>query len=161
MESTLVPVACLLLLAGFIAVILHPILTTRQSWVRPSNLARSQLELTEKKEQLYSSIRELEFDHSLGKISDTDFQTLRVDLEGQAVTTLRQLDGLQSPAAPDDADLTARIEADLQNLTPTPPASTEPAPPVAGTAKFCSSCGTARQAAQKFCPQCGSAFDAA
>jgi hypothetical protein len=143
----------MLLLAGFVAVIVHPILTTRQAWVRPSNLARSRLELTEQKEQLYSSIRELEFDHSLGKVSDTDFETLRVDLESQAVTTLRRLDGLQTTATPDEADLTARIETDLQTVSPPATAATTPA-----VAKFCSSCGAARQPVHKFCAQCGGAF---
>lgn len=166
MESTLVPVACLLLLAGFIAVILHPILTARDTWLRPTNLARTRIELTEQKEQLYSSIRELEFDHSLGKISDADFETLRLDLEGQAVDALRHLDSLQDTAAPGEADLDARIEADLQATVaaapaPTPVAATTQPGPVAtpAPANFCPSCGVARQATHKFCPGCGNAFD--
>ncbi len=154
MDTILVPIACFLLLGGFIVAILHPILTRKHAWVRPTDLARSTIELTGQKEQLYSSIRELSFDHSLGKISDVDFETLRIDLEAQALSTLKQLDGLQAdkPIVPavDDVGLDARIEADLQSMTAAPP-----------EAKFCPACGTARPPTHRFCSQCGGAFDTA
>ncbi|MBP39569.1 MAG: hypothetical protein CL726_09740 [Chloroflexi bacterium] len=170
-ESILVPIACLLLLSGFFVAIIQPILTGKRAWVRPTDLARATIELTEQKEQVYSSLRELTFDHSLGKISDADFETIRIDLEAKAVEVLRRLDGLESGEADANpaADLDARIEADLQSLEspPTPTASTQadtsqattsqagPAP----AAKFCSTCGTARGPGHRFCAQCGAAFD--
>lgn len=171
MESILVPIACLLLLSGFFVAIIQPILTGKRAWVRPTDLARATIELTGQKEQLYSSLRELTFDHSLGKISDADFETIRIDLEAKAVEVLRRLDGLESGEADanPDADLDARIEGDLQSLEspPTPTASTQadtspattsqagPAP----AAKFCFTCGTARGPGHRFCAQCGAAFD--
>ena len=162
MESILVPIACLLLLSGFFVAIIQPILTGKRAWVRPTDLARATIELTEQKEQLYSSLRELTFDHSLGKISDADFETIRIDLEAKAVEVLRRLDGLESGEA--DADLDARIQADLQSLEspPTPTASTQADTSQAGpapAAKFCSTCGAARGPGHRFCAQCGAAFD--
>lgn len=152
METILVPIACLLLLGGFFIAIIHPILTRKHAWVRPTNKARSRIELTEQKEQLYSSLRELSFDHSLGKISDADFETLRIDLEAQALSTLKQLDGLGTDST--DADLDAQILADLQSVQVESPE--EGAAPAA--ANFCPACGTARQPTHKFCAHCGNAF---
>ncbi|MED5415559.1 MAG: hypothetical protein VYC64_11445, partial [Candidatus Latescibacterota bacterium] len=107
---------------------------------------------------------------SLGKISDADFETIRIDLEAKAVEVLGRLDGLESgeadanPDANPDADLDARIEADLQSLesSPTPTASTQADTSQAGpapAARFCSTCGTARGPGHRFCAQCGAAFD--
>ena len=151
---------------GFFVAIIQPILTGKRAWVRPTDLARATIELTEQKEQLYSSLRELTFDHSLGKISDADFETIRIDLEAKAVEVLRRLDGLESGEgdANPAADLDARIEADLQSLEspPTPTASTQADTSLAGpapAAKFCSTCGTARGPGHRFCAQCGAAFD--
>jgi cytochrome c-type biogenesis protein CcmH/NrfG len=45
-----------------------------------------------------AAIRELEFDHAMGKIADSEFQTLRARLEDRALTAMMALDGLsESP----------------------------------------------------------------
>jgi len=38
-----------------------------------------------------AAIRELEFDHALGKIADADFQTMRSRLEARALTAMTAL----------------------------------------------------------------------
>ena len=95
MASILVPSACMALLGVFLAVVTYPILTHRHAWRRATGSRRRRLELTECKEQLYASIKELEFDHSLGKISPQDYEALRGELEVEAVAVLSDLDELE------------------------------------------------------------------
>ncbi len=45
--------------------------------------------------QALDAIRDLQFDHMTGKLSDADYQSLRTQYEYQAAQILRQLDALQ------------------------------------------------------------------
>ncbi|MGH2717813.1 MAG: hypothetical protein ACRDJU_04460 [Actinomycetota bacterium] len=49
-------------------------------------------ELIETKHQLYRSILDLEFDSSVGKVSDEDYIVLRRQQEGEALAVLKELD---------------------------------------------------------------------
>jgi hypothetical protein len=42
----------------------------------------------------YAAIKDLELDHAMGKLSDTDYKTLRIRYERKAVNTLQELDNL-------------------------------------------------------------------
>lgn len=157
--TVLVPAACMALLAGFLGVIVYPVLTSRHVWQRHTGSARVRLELTERKEQFFASIKELEFDHSLGKISTEDYTSLRAELETDALAVLKQLDGLDGSAEAEDGDdLVARIEDDVEQLRDAAP--TAPGAPAAPRSyAFCPSCGQARATAHQFCPHCGGRFD--
>jgi tetratricopeptide (TPR) repeat protein len=52
------------------------------------------LELEEEKSALYRALRELEFDHDAGHLSDPDFQSLRERYESRAGTLIAELDAL-------------------------------------------------------------------
>jgi tetratricopeptide (TPR) repeat protein len=52
------------------------------------------LELEEEKSALYRALRELEFDHDAGHLSDPDFQSLRDRYESRAGTVIAELDAL-------------------------------------------------------------------
>lgn len=161
MTSFWIPVACMGLLCALLAAIVQPVLARRHAWRRATGVRRQRLELTERKEQLYASIRELEFDHSLGKLSQQDYDAVRVGLEADAVAVLRDLDGLQ--ASTHD---TERIEADIAARRDTPATAAEPAAPVkpattaepAGSHAFCHQCGKPRTPQYRFCPHCGQSF---
>lgn len=183
MTSILIPVACLALVGAFLAAIVHPILTRKDVWQRATGTRRQRLELTERKEQVYASIKEMEFDHSLGKMSQVDYEDVRGGLEAEAVEILRRMDRLgndsDSALAP-AADLEARIERDIAAqrravasvgaapaapLTATPLTATPltAAPSAAGpvsskTHAFCHNCGEARTSEHRFCPHCGQSF---
>jgi|SRR5579883_1282731 len=62
-------------------------------------------ELIETKHQLYRSILDLEFDQSVGKVSDADYLVLRRQQEGEALAVLTELDRIS-------ADREAAVEVD-------------------------------------------------
>src|SRR5256714_14358067 len=55
-------------------------------------------QLTEAKRVALAALRELDFEHAAGHVSDADFADLRARYEAEAAATLRALDAL--PAAP-------------------------------------------------------------
>ena len=162
MDSILIPSVCIALVAVLMAAVVHPILTRRDVWRRATGSRLLVMQLTERKEQLYASIKELEFDHSLRKVSEEDYASLRSDLEAEAVVVLQQLD-TAAGSDEDEADegLDARIEADIAARRTLPTTASETPPPAAVPAHaFCHGCGQARTPEYQFCPHCGQSFAA-
>ncbi|HJP33405.1 MAG TPA: hypothetical protein QGF95_22885 [Candidatus Latescibacteria bacterium] len=147
--SVLTTIACMALVCLFAAAAIHPILTRRHVWRRATGSRRLRLELTERKEQLYASIKELEFDHSLGKMSPEDLEVVRQDLEAEAVEVLRHLDRLEDSGDATD-DLEARIETEVAARR-----GRGDEPRKQG---FCHGCGEPRRPDHHFCPHCGQSF---
>jgi uncharacterized paraquat-inducible protein A len=80
------------------------------------------------------AIKELEFDHAMGKVSDADFVEMRDRLRARAVRLMSQLEG--------SALYRDRIEQDAAQ------AETE-------TSRTCGACGTSNDADARFCKGCG------
>ena len=62
----------------------------------PGTLERRQLELAEDRDRALAALKELEFDHRTGKVSNEDYRELVGPLRRQAAEALRALD----PAPP-------------------------------------------------------------
>jgi hypothetical protein len=88
------------------------------------------------------AIKELEFDRAMGKLSEPDWQEMSGRLRARAARLMRQLDA--------GAGYREQVEKDLAKRLSSMPAATE-----APAARFCASCGTARDADAKFCKNCG------
>ena len=54
--------------------------------------ARRQLELAEERDRVLAALKELEFDHRTGKVSDEDYRSLVGELRRAAADALRALD---------------------------------------------------------------------
>ena len=70
-----------------LAIVLWPLLGGRPAGAAPSAARASddrRLELEEEKSALYRALRELEFDHDAGHLSDPDFESLRERYESRA-----------------------------------------------------------------------------
>lgn len=80
------------------------------------------------------AIREADLDRAMGKLSDDDYGSLRVQYEQRAVDALTALDTLSSAATGSGG--------------PTEGAS---------TARFCAGCGRGFRSDERFCPACGRA----
>jgi tetratricopeptide (TPR) repeat protein len=83
-----------------LAIVLWPLLGGRPAGAASSPARASddrRLELEEEKSALYRALRELEFDHDAGHLSDLDFQGLRERYESRAGVLITELDGLGEP----------------------------------------------------------------
>jgi hypothetical protein len=86
------------------------------------------------------SIKELEFDHSMGKVSDADFAEMRDKLRARAVRLMAELEG--------SALYRAQIERDAAAISETK----------AEAPRACTSCHTVNDVDARFCKQCGAAL---
>ena len=124
---------------------------------RPSERARAALE--REKALVLRSIKELEFDRAMGKVSAKDFDEMAGRLRARAVMLMKQLDeGASAYRELIERELRARLNiaggAGLPgSMTPTgfTPTTTAPAECVCGTrndpdAAFCKRCGTKLEA---------------
>ncbi len=139
-------------------------------------------ELISRKDGVLVAIKDLEFDHQVGKLSAEDYERFNARLRQQAIGYLQQIDKL----APQSAHLDETLEVEIARLRKTrtapvavngksapvatpaaaqvaaPAASTAPAlaPAVAAPAgeapvRFCTNCGQALAPQHKFCANCG------
>ena len=63
-----------------------------ESHVSESSAMRSRHELLNEKEAVLKSLKDLEFEHEVGKLSDDDFQKLEAETRVRAKRILKQLD---------------------------------------------------------------------
>lgn len=90
---------------------------------------RAREELVREKSLLLRSIKELEFDHAMGKVGEKDFGEISARLRARAIALMQELDRAPSVPAPPVADVPVPAE--------------------------CAACGTAHDAHARFCKQCG------
>jgi len=140
----LVTLGCMALVLGAVLYLGYPLLASAPG-VPGLDSAEPARQLLERKEQVYAAIKEIEFDHSLGKLPSEDYQRHRQQLGSEAVSLLQQLDQLDGR---DGSGLRARIQREVLALRKTP----DPGPGA------CPGCGAQRRGDERFCPQCGRAL---
>jgi hypothetical protein len=95
MTTVAVVLAALLAVACVIAVAL-PFLrepeATDDRLDEPDELERRRLELAEERDRVLADLKELEFDHRTGKVSDEDYRALVGPLRSRAALALRALE---------------------------------------------------------------------
>lgn len=130
-------------------------------------------DLLARKDTALRAIKDLEFDHQVGKIGNEDFARFKERLDRQAVGLLQQIEKL-SPAL--SVQLDDQLEAEIAKLRrvqattrtvaagPKAGSTTPPTPAVAPSngktvvgspAHFCTECGAALNPSFKFCANCG------
>lgn len=147
MLITAVGLAIVLLAAFFVA---WPLMAVVELGGRPpaesNDAAASNPE--HDKELALRAIRDADFDHRTGKLSDGDHAVLRQELEERALRAL---------AAIDDASA-------LHAVPPGAPQGAAPAAQARGAAEpggFCPACGVRFARGARFCPGCGKRLPAA
>jgi hypothetical protein len=63
--------------------------------VEPEEPERRRLQLEEERDRALAALKELEFDHRTGKVSDEDYRALVGPLRQRAAETLRALDAAE------------------------------------------------------------------
>lgn len=122
---------------------------------------RTRAALEREKALALRTIKELEFDRAMGKVSDRDFAEMSARLRARAGRLMRQLDA--------NVDYRQQIERELhQRLGPARPPASAPAAeaaqaptPQPAQRKACPACGTSNDVDAKFCTGCGISTSAA
>jgi hypothetical protein len=114
---------------------------------------RTRAALEREKTLVLRSIKELEFDRAMGKVSEKDFTEMSGRLRARAARLLRQLDA--------GAGYREQIEREIERRIGKAPVaaggSKEQDPPYA--VELCPSCGTKNDADARFCKGCGRAME--
>ena len=122
---------------------------------------RTRAALEREKTLVLRSIKELEFDRAMGKVSEKDFSDMGARLRARATRLMRQLDAGAGYRSEIEKEITKRI-GDAPPVAASQQqaggGSKEQDPPyVAGT---CASCGTSNDTDARFCKHCGAALGA-
>ena len=155
------PVAAILLTlamgaAGFVGLMIHrAIMPLTRSTFEESTVmvgSRSRAAVEREKTLVLRSIKELEFDRAMGKVSEADFEEMGRRLRARAIRLMKQLDV-------EAVDFLAVIERELEERLGRQP---EPAAVSAGVAeRTCGVCGTANDGDARFCKTCGATLSGA
>ncbi len=105
---------------------------------------RTRVALEREKQMTLRSIKELEFDRAMGRLSDEDWNEMSVRLRARAGRLMRQLDAGAGYREQIEKDLAKRIGEKKE----TPKAAER-------TDLVCASCETANDHDAKFCKSCG------
>jgi hypothetical protein len=168
--ATLLLLAVVLVFVGY--PLIHPDAPDVVEPASPPLLGQHERLLTEREHAL-ATLQELEFEHSIGNLSDEDYAALQAPQRRKAVAILRELDStgddavnapISSPPLVDDSTLDTRLEEDIARVrsrlagAPTDdvatPATSIPENASASTA-VCPDCGAPHAVGARFCAECG------
>jgi len=126
---------------------------------------RTRLALEREKLLTLKTIKELEFDRAMGKLSDADWQEMSTRLRARAARLMRQLDASSGFRDQIERDLAKRLGEGSSRLKPRAPAEANYGADgrmarEALTERVCASCSTANDNDARFCKSCGQAFAA-
>ncbi len=99
--------------------------------------------LEERKSQIYENLRDLQFEFRVGKLSESDYQKTKLDLQRELARVLADIDALQ-PAVQGQAKAAKAQAAATATVRP--------------DGKTCPHCGAKFPHAMKFCGECGKAM---
>lgn len=152
-------IAILITLAA-IAIALLPLLRQSTGHFHPhlSHAIDRRKELREEKARLILTLREIDFDYEMNKLSAADYKEQHGKYEALAAHTLQALDEAET----EWSEIQRTIDQKLEKRIPKPvqPASSSAKGSMAvseGQTRFCPSCGTGLGAGDRFCGKCGSA----
>ena len=103
--------------------------------------SRHRDDLAREKTLVLRSLKDLDFDHAMGKLSDRDFAEMSARLRARAVRIMKELD--------ERPDYRGRIEREVETRLHQAAETAETAAP------RCASCGTANDGDATFCKKCG------
>ena len=126
-------------------------LTDREFQDRTELIAgRTRAALDREKTLVLRSLKELEFDRAMGKVSDRDFSQMGKKLRARAMTLMKQLD-VEPPSV--RAQIERELADRLRIIGEEPIASGAQARPV------CGRCGGSNESDAKFCKSCGASLN--
>ena len=160
-------VLAILLVIAALAAVAYPVIRRTAAAGPETTSAQETLdELLAQREAGMQALRELNFDHRVGKITDEDFVAFEASLKRNAANTLRALDQWEAEA---DDVLDQTLEREIAARRAALSTGTIPCPscgrPASAADKFCASCGASLAEARPVatpantCPKCGRAVE--
>lgn len=142
--------------AGFVGLMIYrAIMPLTQSSFEETTVmvgTRSRAAVEREKTLVLRSIKELEFDRAMGKVSEADFEEMGRRLRARAIRLMKQLDV-------EAVDFLAVIERELEERLGR---AAEPPPPAAEVSTLtCDGCGTPNDGDARFCKECGATLSGA
>lgn len=125
------------------AVVVYPLLRPHRHRMTVEASRAEGDRLLAEKEAVYAALKELAFDHQIGKLTREDYEELRGLYQDRGVAVLQALDAIEIPSTIDDA-----IERDVA-------AARARRQTAATRHRYCVLCGAMLPQAARFCPQCG------
>jgi hypothetical protein len=119
---------------------------------------RARAALEREKMLVLRSIKELEFDRGMGKVSEKDFAEMSARLRARAARLMRQLDAgsLYREQIEKEVERRLATSANPKSQTPNPKSQT-PNPKSQGAE--CAACAAVNDADARFCKQCGARLE--
>ncbi len=154
------PVGAILLIlavgaAGFVGLMIYrAIMPLTQSTFQETTVmvgSRSRAAVEREKTLVLRSIKELEFDRAMGKVSEADFEEMGRLLRARAIRLMKQLDV-------EAVDFLAVIERELEERLGR---AAEPPPAAEVATLTCGACGTSNEGDARFCKECGATLSGA
>ncbi len=115
---------------------------------------RTRAALEREKALVLRSIKALEFDQAMGKVSEKDFAEMSARLRARAARLMRQLDAETGYREEIEKEIARRVGAGSKGQDPAYVKGQDPAY-VASQVRTCPSCGTNNDADARFCKNCG------
>jgi NADH pyrophosphatase NudC (nudix superfamily) len=169
MEVILVVLLMLALVGGVAWFVARPFIEPRRV-TSPTSQDHTISSLLAERDRVITSLQELDFDNTLGKIPAEDYPVQRAALLQRGAEVLKKLDELTS-SNESDKDVESRIEAAIasRNVAPVVNENDDIESLIAArrstrkekSGGFCPKCGRPLLASDKFCPHCGKVIDKA
>lgn len=122
-----------------VAITLFFTLTIRQKDLPPPDPVSPVQHLEDRKAQIYENLRDLQFEYRVGKLSDEDYQQIKLGLQKELAQVVQEIES--SGTSPVVAPVSAPVKT---------------APP----SNICANCGAKFPHSMKFCGECGKAMPA-
>ncbi len=133
-----------------VAYVLQPLSTLGRGGYRDTS--RELSALLAEQDRVLDSIQEIDTDHSMGKVSEQDYQNQRSSLALEGANILRSIDELKRDGAPDEPAM--ELEAAVAELRGKSSARNSQK----NTQESCPTCGEAIHHSDRFCSNCGEAL---
>jgi hypothetical protein len=117
---------------------------------------RARAALEREKTLVLRSIKELEFDRGMGKVSEKDFGEMSARLRARAARLMRQLDAGSIYREQIEKEIDRRIATNVGRTLSGPPSASDKAP---STGAGCAACAAVNDVDARFCKQCGARLE--
>jgi hypothetical protein len=140
---------------------------TFMPFARPEELGTTQIlggrtraALEREKALVLRSIKELEFDRAMGKVSDKDFNEMSARLRARAAGLIRQLDAGTTYRDDINKEIEQRLKGKAAGRTLSGPAEVEQRTGEVASPRTCAHCGAMNDTDAQFCKRCGASLEA-